>query len=106
MMAEYIEREAHCKRCIHHDICDSYSGFDVVTFFPHNEDCEYFKPTADAVEARHGEWVDKPSGRYLHMASWCSVCGKKSGIGGIESNRHKPYCPNCGAKMDGKEHGV
>ena len=58
--------------------------------------------SADVVELKHGYWIDKPSGRYLHIASWCSVCGNKSGIGGIESNRHKPYCPNCGAKMDGK----
>ena len=60
------------------------------------------QPTADVVEVRHGYWVDKPTGRYMHMGSWCSVCGEKSGIGGIESNRHKPYCPNCGAKMDGE----
>lgn len=60
-------------------------------------------PTADVVEVVHGEWIDKPTGRYCHIGSYCSVCGKKSGIGGIESNRHKPYCPNCGAKMDGKE---
>ena len=48
-----------------------------------------------------GEWVDKPTGAYSRMQSWCSACGKRSGIGGIESNRHKPYCPNCGAKMKG-----
>lgn len=59
-------------------------------------------PAADVVEVRHGHWIDKPTGRYMHMGSWCSVCGEKSGIGGIESNRHKPYCPNCGAKMDGE----
>lgn len=46
-----------------------------------------------------GHWVDKATGRYGQRQSWCSVCGKPSGIGGIESNRHKPYCPNCGAKM-------
>ena len=46
-----------------------------------------------------GEWIDKPTGAYSRMQSWCSACGKHSGIGGIESNRHKPYCPNCGAKM-------
>ena len=48
-----------------------------------------------------GEWIDKPTGAYSRMQSWCSACGKHSGIGGIESNRHKPYCPNCGAKMKG-----
>lgn len=50
-----------------------------------------------------GEWVDKPTGAYGRMQSWCSACGKHSGIGGIESNRHKPFCPNCGAKMKGNE---
>jgi hypothetical protein len=50
-----------------------------------------------------GEWIDKPTGAYGRMQSWCSACGKHSGIGGIESNRHKPYCPNCGAKMKGGE---
>lgn len=49
-----------------------------------------------------GEWIDKPTGAYGRMQSWCSACSKHSGIGGIESNRHKPYCPNCGAKMKGE----
>ena len=60
-------------------------------------------PDADVVEVRHGEWIDKRTGAYSRMQSWCSACGKHSGIGGIESNRHKPYCPNCGAKMKGDE---
>ena len=60
-------------------------------------------PTADVEEVRHGEWIDKPTGAYCRMQSWCSACGKHSGIGGIESNRHKPFCPNCGAKMKGGE---
>lgn len=50
---------------------------------------------------KEGEWIDKPTGAYSRMQSWCSACGKHSGIGGIESNRHKPFCPNCGAKMKG-----
>lgn len=58
-------------------------------------------PTIDAVSVLHGQWIDKPTGSYGRWQSWCSVCGKHSGIGGIESNRHKPYCPNCGNPMDG-----
>ena len=64
-------------------------------------------PTTDVAEMKHGYWIDKPTGRYCHVGSWCSVCQEKSGIGRIEINRHKPYCPNCGARMDGipKERG-
>jgi len=59
-------------------------------------------PAADVVEVKHGRWVDKQTGAYGQWQSWCSVCGKHSGIGGVESSRHKPYCPKCGAKMDGE----
>lgn len=90
---------ASCKDCIHYEICT----FNLTG----NEwsKCFHFKNKADVVEVRHGYWIDKPSGRYSHIASWCSVCGNKSGIGGIESNRHKPYCPNCGADMRGENDG-
>lgn len=90
---EQIKAE-HCERCTNHRcaLCD----IDEVLILLEEAD------EADVVEVKHGYWIDKPTGRYLHMGSWCSVCQEKSGIGGIESNRHKPYCPNCGAKMDGE----
>ena len=50
-------------------------------------------------EVRHGEWIIKPHGSYRKMRAFCSACGKHSGIGGIESNQRKPFCPNCGADM-------
>ena len=58
-------------------------------------------PTADVVEVRHGEWEFRNDGRYGQTRCYCSVCGKHSGIGGIRENQMKPYCPNCGARMDG-----
>jgi hypothetical protein len=63
---------------------------------------DHFVPTADVVEVKHGYWKDKFNRNRMATQSFCSVCGKHSGIGGIESNRHKPYCSNCGAKMDGE----
>lgn len=58
-------------------------------------------PTIDAVEVVHGRWrgivVDQ---RHQITCDECSVCGFKYGGLGIEAFR---YCPNCGAKMDGKE---
>ena len=47
---------------------------------------------------KHGEWED----------CRCSVCGKISPTLHLDMEneykiRETPYCPNCGAKMDGKE---
>ena len=60
-------------------------------------------PTVDAVQVVHAYWIIKPHGTYGQLRAFCSACGKHSGIGGIVSNQKKPYCPNCGAIMDGKE---
>lgn len=46
-----------------------------------------------------GKWIFKNDGAYGKRRAYCSACGKRSGIGGIESNQKKPYCPNCGAEM-------
>ena len=59
------------------------------------------QPELETKPVRHGRWIDIYKSGH-GMQSWCSVCEKRSGIGGIESNRHRAYCPNCGAKMDGE----
>ena len=46
-----------------------------------------------------GKWIFKNDGAYGKRRAYCSACGKRSGIGGIESNQKKPFCPNCGAEM-------
>ena len=44
-------------------------------------------PTIDAAPIRHGRWIDCSNG-------WmCSECN-------MDNTYDKPYCPNCGAKMD------
>ena len=54
-------------------------------------------PVVDAVEMRHGEWIiDETFGSFA-----CSICGSWHS-GGFDSWR-SPYCPKCGAKMDGEE---
>lgn len=45
-------------------------------------------PAADVAPVVHGEWIE---GKELER---CSICGKK----GFPD---WPYCPKCGAKMDG-----
>lgn len=54
-------------------------------------------PTIEAEPVRHGEWLPYPSDQHRK----CSVCGIEyaKNTMALKSN----YCPNCGAKMDGKE---
>lgn len=57
-------------------------------------------PTIDAVEAKHGEWIDEKNGYYWFGK--CSSCRKEFAIDGWYASDMN-YCPNCGAKMDGGE---
>ena len=62
-------------------------------------------PTVDAVPVRHGRWETvedwDEDERYK-----CSVCGDEwfLEVGNPEFNNMN-YCPNCGARMDGKGNG-
>ena len=55
-------------------------------------------PTADVEEVKQGEW--KQGVPYV-----CSICGKPAPDEKNTSERYScwtsPYCPHCGAKMDG-----
>ena len=56
-------------------------------------------PAADVAPVRHGRWIDSSNGQ--NIANWkgswmCSECEQ-------DNTYDKPYCPNCGALMDGKE---
>ena len=81
-------------------------------------------PAADVQEVKHGRWLtsgydartyDVRAAEYKIIRvddpfnATCSICG---GFAGIQENywyphnRHDllyPFCPHCGAKMDGKE---
>ncbi len=55
------------------------------------------EPTVEAVEVVHGEWI-------RHGYKWkCSACDMKINIDGTPKENGLNYCPNCGAKMDGKK---
>lgn len=82
---EYIERGDYCKnicKC-NYDKCDTAK-------------CPiWIAPAADVVEVKHGEWSFVGSDRWNDCFQ-CSACGK---MAMDDSN----YCPNCGAKMDGRK---
>ena len=56
----------------------------------------------DAVPARHGRWetdgMIMDDGEYLMTR--CTACGEA-----YEYGYNMPFCPNCGARMDGKGNG-
>ena len=90
-MAECIEREATIKRIeeVYCADCNSYNGVrcracgtgDAIDMI---EDA----PAADVAPVVHGRWIEGPSNPY------CSECF-------VECRDETPFCPNCGAKMDG-----
>lgn len=46
-------------------------------------------PAADVAPVVHGEWIDRDG------KTWCSKCD-------ASNKQYKPpYCPHCGARMDG-----
>lgn len=59
------------------------------------------QPTLDVEPVRHGRWgiseIVGYDGIHTVYAVPCSVCGE------FTQEYLKPYCPNCGAKMDGGE---
>lgn len=101
-MAEYIDREALRKvlenwRDAHVDV-DDEQGCGLLEDVIWEVDAQ---PAADVAPVVHGKWIVRFDGPYKRRRCYCSHCGKHNGVGGIAKNQEKPYCPNCGAKMDG-----
>ena len=46
-----------------------------------------------------------PYNEYQHSNPICSVCRKTALLDGGEDYVTSPYCPNCGAWMDGDDDG-
>lgn len=75
-------------------------GVHIIECFPADDAKEIVDemPTVDAVEVVHGRWEWLGPYRYNDdgMIGTCSVCKER-----LRIFAHN-YCPNCGAKMDGK----
>lgn len=101
-MAEYIERGATCKDCLHVDVCYHIEHYGRI--LETDEPCKHFKhTTADVVEVRHGVWEYYNGSGYVRPHFRCTKCGQAR-YEHYACNDFK-YCPNCGAKMDGKGEG-
>lgn len=65
------------------------------------------EPTVEAKPVRHGKWIEEDDYEYGENVWRCSVCGEPYVL--MEEITPKQalynYCPYCGAKMDGADHG-
>lgn len=57
------------------------------------------QPAADVEPVRHGRWEMRPTGMATDTGpeykAYCTVCNEPN------KQYQPPYCPHCGAKMDG-----
>lgn len=97
-MAEYIEREKTVEllRSLGNREYRKEKGTiqDAIKMISYPE----YTPTADVAPVVHGRWEQDADGDW-----YCSNCDEVVAIceSGRERTYRKPYCPNCGAKMDG-----
>ena len=97
-MTEYIEREAISEeiRKYYYKNPPNFSygeGFD--RSLDRAQRAILDAPAADVAELVHWQWVD--NGIQDSILNGCSVCGFTCGSSSFF------YCPNCGAKMDGRD---
>lgn len=85
-MAEYIERAEALQQCGRFGDYTAWSIWDGIGSIP----------AADVAPVVRGRWgtcrVNLETGNYEEQCTRCRNFSKEYG---------KPYCPNCGAKMDG-----
>lgn len=97
IMDEYIKKNQAL--CCFSGWVDQYGDFHEA-----DEMIEYQRieqlPAADVVPVRHGRWetdgMMMDDGEYLMTR--CTACGEA-----YEYGYNMPFCPNCGAKMDGDQ---
>lgn len=91
-MSEYINRESIRKVLM--DVCsdENCPMFIAATI----DQVIDYEPAADVAPVVHGEWIT------IDDISRCSECGYIPAYdSSIDDLYYSPFCPNCGAKMDG-----
>ena len=73
-------------------------------------DAEPFDMAVEALERKHGEWIERnvtQDRRDAKIPEWqsakCSVCGKYHTTPYMYYFTNYNYCPNCGSAMRGNE---
>lgn len=97
-MAEYIEKATLLNRVIIPSICSCVQGPTAERLKKFCIDTVNNVSAADVAPVVHGKWL-KPE--YEYHVGICSLCGCVPLKPAFRSTPYN-YCPNCGAKMDGK----
>ena len=94
-------------------LIDEQTAYDVLTdYYHHSTDTQHaalkealeMVPTVDAVPVRHGrwQWISSTYDRIpCEKRYWCSKCHHETIT--HDSEPWERFCPNCGARMDGKD---
>ena len=112
-MAEYIEREAAIDAIM--KVYVRTAGYKARERVFEAKEAVHRLPVADVAPVVRGRWVaqcvvetdggwtleDAPYNEYQHSNPICSICRKTALLDGGEDYVASPYCPNCGARMDG-----
>ena len=90
-----------CEDCLYEKICYRREVCNDIEEHIRKLGCMDFIARADVQEIKHGKWkLCYEDWRMQIAGDECSACGFQH-YGTCISHYH--YCPNCGAKMDGKE---
>jgi hypothetical protein len=85
-MVDYIKRE---------DALEQFDYYDLGEYLTTQiRDMLMDIPSADVAPVRHGHWKQDKGGK---VSANCSICDSWMPF------RMLPYCPYCGARMDGEE---
>jgi DNA-directed RNA polymerase subunit RPC12/RpoP len=103
-MAEYIKRTDVMKICEgYSEHCFSSSDAKGQDIADRILDDVVEIPTADVEEVKHGYWIEQED-MFCAVYYTCSNCRNDwTTIDGTPQENFMNYCPNCGAKMDGKD---
>ena len=107
-MAEYIKREALLEALENADpdVHEDYGDGTVDWGFGRKniQDMITGIPAADVAPVVHGRWEMRPTGMATDTGpeykAYCTVCNEPN------KQYQPPFCPHCGAKMDGGNENV
>lgn len=99
-MLEYIERDKVLAK-------EEFFGEHAIWDNPMADGCMAVRsdfimniPAADVAPVRHGRWINFEWESLTTFSFKCNQCGIT-----ITTSWDYNYCPNCGARMDGKSNG-